>query len=1501
MGRELYETEIVFRTTLDDCAERLKQHLGLDLRQALYPPQDDLETWSQRLSETWLTQPALFAVEYSLAQWWMSLGLHPQAMVGHSIGEYVAACLAQVFSLDDALDIVAFRGRQIYDLPSGSMLAIPLAPEEVSHNGNIAIAAVNNPRQCVASGETSAIEELEKSLAGRSVVCRRLHTSHAFHSAMMDPVLDRFVQRIQQVALRPPQIPYLSNVTGTWIRAEEATDPQYWGRHLRQTVRFSDCLDELLREPDRILLEIGPGQTLASLARQHSHGAKVFQSLRHPQEKTSDLRFALRTLGDMWVRGAQIDWSGLHPVDSARRVSLPPYPFDHRRFWVNPDTPSPNMEAAPAPAAAPEDGIEQWFYRRVWNRSDLKSTPLGEAATWILFQDAAGLGNRIASELKTNRQKVIRIVTGPSYQRLADGNYTIRPGVRSDYDALITDILKSGSFPKRIIHLWSVLPAGTHPPLDEVMERSFYSPLFLSQALADQDISNLDLAFVSNTMQSVAGEPTEDPARAVLLGPVRVIRKELPGITCRAIDVEIGKGDAPRCATEILAELAASPNDTVVAYRRGERFIEAVERFSPVAGKPRLQAKGVYLVTGGLGGIGLAVAEHLARNFQARLVLVGRSALPPETEWEACLKQENESESTKNKIRTLLELKSHGAEFLIAQADVTRRDEVQNVVDLARQRFGEITGIFHAAGTIEDQPLMLKTVESAARVLGSKVRGTLVLEEVFKGSPLSCFVLFSSISSILPPAGQVDYAAANAFLDAFALSRKGTVTAIDWGLWRDVGMGRASSHPLLGQRLVETAEETLYSSRLSPQNWLLAEHRLKDGRALIPGTGYLEWAAAALHRGSLQGGVAFEDVHFLAPLTFDHAESKASRVRLRREGEAFRFSILSQDGDWIEHATGSISRLTAAPPQRVDRLEITTRCGNGEIVFDEVNRTKQERYFDFGPRWRSLKKIRFGERECLAELELNESLREDCSSWRMHPALLDMATGCALYLTRGYETTRDLYLPVFYKKIRCYSQIPPKVFSHILSRGENVGGGAVAVFDVTLFGEHGQVLVEIEGFTMRRIADPPSLSGSAKAPAEGLRENRSTIEDGDRLTIPVSDGVQSLVRLLHADTPPVVVISPQNPIVPKPSVKAAAAPAPSDSPLPSSEVEATIVGWWRELLGIERIELDDDFFDLGGHSLIAVRLFSKIKKTYHVDLGLAAIFEARTIRKLAALIRNSSSPVGTQDKAWSALVPIQPNGSRTPLFLVHALGPSVLFYEELAKSLPPDQPVYGLQSPLASPQQPRPGRVEELAGIYLDEIQRFLPEGPYLLGGLSFGGMIALEMSLQLYKQGKKPGLLVLLDAFVPGSNLRVAGRDQVTEHWHNIRRRGGSYIWEKLKGKIDYFGSSIMERAALAMARCYRLAGISLPDKIHTLQVEQYHREIMQRYVFQPYPGRITLMRAVDVYQPVGERRDSANGWQQIADGRVDTHDVPGGHDSMMRQPNVKILANELRKVLPR
>ncbi|MCC3496610.1 MAG: acyltransferase domain-containing protein [Microcoleus sp. PH2017_15_JOR_U_A] len=364
MSLEVYQVEPTFREQIDLCSEILKPYLGIDLRHVLYPSAAEAEAATNQLTQTAIAQPALFAIEYALAKLWMSWGVHPQAMIGHSIGEYVAACLAGVFSLEEGLSLVAARGKLMQQLPAGSMLAVPLTEQQVKPllGNKLDLAAINGASLSVISGAIDAVDELEQKLKEKGIEGRRLHTSHAFHSQMMEPILEPFTEQVKKVKLKSPKIPYISNVTGNWITAEEATSPSYYAQHLRQTVRFAEGLQQLLNQPNQILLEVGPGRTLNTLAKQHHNKPSeqiILSSLRHPQDQKSDVAFLLTTLGQLWLGGVQIDWSQFYADEQRYRLPLPTYPFERQRYWIEPpgieqpikigslsDDNSPNVDSA---------------------------------------------------------------------------------------------------------------------------------------------------------------------------------------------------------------------------------------------------------------------------------------------------------------------------------------------------------------------------------------------------------------------------------------------------------------------------------------------------------------------------------------------------------------------------------------------------------------------------------------------------------------------------------------------------------------------------------------------------------------------------------------------------------------------------------------------------------------------------------------------------------------------------------------------------------------------------------------------------------------------------------------------------------------------------------------------------------------------------------------------------------------------------------------------------
>ncbi len=1512
MGAELYHSEPIFREHLDACAEGLKAHLSVDVRQLLYPGTQDTDMALAQLQRTCIAQPALFAIEYSLAQWWMAHGVKPLAMIGHSVGEYVAACIAGVLSLDDALAIIVARGRLMQDMEPGSMLAVSLAPEELALPAALSMAAVNAPRQCVVSGPTDAIRQFERELLQRNISCRALHTSHAFHSSMMEPMLTPFVQQMRRVPLRTPRIPYVSNVTGTWITEAQAKDPEYWILHLRNTVKFSEGVVELLRQSDRIMLEVGPGQTLAALTRAHNpKSARVFASMRSEQEQISDTIHLRSTLGQLWIAGVSVDFTTLPCGSTGRRIPLPTYPFQRQRFWIEPDNVPVKRSTEPISSSSGEpliashgserSKIDDWFYSRTWIQTPLPPVSSSGSLCWLLFLDTAGLGKQIGVQLRGAGHRVVEVTQGDAFQRVHRDQYRMRPGAREDYDALLKDLDTRNIHAQKLVHLWSLPDPTKSRTVDDRLSASFYSLLYLAQALADQDMVSIDLAIVSDRIHSVLNEKVSDPVSSTILGPTKVIPKEFPGIVLRNIDVDLSSQGMVQLAVQVITEHSAPFHDPSVAYRNGDRWIESFHHIDMHAhSRPsRLKNKGVYLITGGLGDLGLVIADQIARACQAKLVLLGRTPLPRREEWDTVLAARNTPQQMKRTISKLIQMESIGAEILTVCADVTSIADVRNSIEQAHARFGDINGVIHAAGIVEDGPLQTKTKESAARVLAAKVQGTLILDETLRNTSLDFFVLFSSVSSVIAPAGQVDYTAANAFLDAFAASKNNaTVLSINWGPWRDVGMAARAdlSHPLLHRRLVGRRDEIAYISKLNyDSDWILSEHLILGGKAVFPGTGYLEMAAAALTRGSFQQGVVFEDVFFLSPLYVDLHETKEVQVHLQREhNTSYRFSISTMDLGWTEHSSGQVYRCRLDTPKDCNIAEILNRCRHRTIIFDDEHRTHQEEFYRFGPRWRNAKRIHIGIQEALTVLELRAEFSGDMADYHLHPALFDIAAGSALYLIEDYGRFAAVYMPLSYRRATIYRPLCSRMLSHIRARQKNMTGQDVVTFDMTFMDETGRILAEIEEYSLRWIRDPMTAMNSVRAPYADHTTGIEVQSFPREMTIASDDGGAVFLRILSTELPAGVIVSPQE-LATKGGNIAEAVHSETSLLGSPEDVESVLAEWWKELLGLSEVGLEDDFFDLGGQSLIVARLFSKIKKTYGVALGLSVLFEARTIRQLATLIRQSKMPTYLKPASWSPIVPIQPKGSRPPLYVISGLGGNVIKFSSMAFYLGEDQPVYGLLPRGLDGKEPYFTRVEDLASYYVKSIRSMQPEGPYRLVGYSFGGAVAFEVAQQIVAQGGEIGLLGMFDTiewqYMEQMEQALHSRDRLQIYKDQLKHEFND------EDKLGRLKKRVTAKCSRLIYRLYTALGRSVPHDIGT--IEDINAFAGSTYRAKLYPGSLTLFRST-MREPL-DGDDPYLGWGGFVAGGIEVCPIHASHETILQEPAVKVLSERLSECLSR
>jgi amino acid adenylation domain-containing protein/non-ribosomal peptide synthase protein (TIGR01720 family) len=847
MGRELYAQEPAYREVVDDCLERLARDHALDLRPLLLPDGEPDPQAEARLRQTACTQPALFVVEYALARLLMSWGITPSATLGHSVGEYVSACLAGVLDLDDALALIATRGRLMQAMPAGVMLAVPLSEDDVrarlAGREDLWLSALNGPTRSTVGGTAPAVDALASELEGEGLRVTRLHTSHAFHSGLMEGALAPFQEAVAATTRRAPDgIPYVSSLTGDWVGADDVADVSFWGRQIREPVRWSDGVARVLEDADAVLLEVGPGRTLGTLCRL-SPGCGpdrvVLPTLPEAGAGDGDHTFLLGTLARLWTAGGPLDADGFRGDEQRRRVPLPTYPFQRERYWIE------RRDPAAAPSARRPLG--EWFHVPVWRPTRALAPSEAAPTSVLVFSDEGGAGELVAQALAEAGAAVRRVRAGTGFEVTDDG-FRVAPDDEAAHERLWQALARSGQAPELVLHAWSADGDDGDPGDD--LARGFLSLSHLGRALGRRDESHpVALVIVARGVHVVSGTETVRPERAAVLGMVRAAGLEQPDLDVRLVDLACGDHSA---ATHdaLLRELRGAGRDPVVALRDGRRWTEsfvpvplpappaatpaappaatpaappaappaaedeAIEAATPAASEEASAAPrpgGTWLLTGGLGGMGLAIARDLHATLKARLVLTGRSGLPPRDAWDAHLATHPASDVTSRRILAVRGLQDEGAEVLVLPADVADAEAWAAVVSATRERFGSLDGVVHAAGVPPGGLLMTADAARTRAVLAPKVEGTRLLLAALAPLAPDVVVLCSSLNAVKGFPGAADYGAANAVLDAFARAaseRTGPrVVSVAWNRWRESGMAvDAAGGPLAADQGINDAE-----------------------------------------------------------------------------------------------------------------------------------------------------------------------------------------------------------------------------------------------------------------------------------------------------------------------------------------------------------------------------------------------------------------------------------------------------------------------------------------------------------------------------------------------------------------------------------------------------------------------------------------------------------------------------------------------------------------------
>ncbi|MEO5842681.1 MAG: SDR family NAD(P)-dependent oxidoreductase [Acidimicrobiales bacterium] len=1502
MASQLDERFTTFHETRREGIELARRFAGIDLDALLSPTADPAA-----LRDPVVSLAAVFVTEISLARQWMAFGIEPDAVVGHSLGEYVAALLAGVFSFEDAMQLVVTRSR-LMSRASGSnasMLAVPMTERELAPllDAEISLAAVNAHDECVVSGTGDAIDALVARLAERDISTTLIPLNAAAHSHLLDPVLDEFEAAVRAVTLHPPTRRYVSNLTGTWIDAAQATDPRYWVGHLRGTVRFEEGLRCALADSPAVTLELGPGQTLTSYARrQDPRPAAAISALRHGNDTIDDTSFALLAAGRLWAAGCDVAVERFLGAGSRNRLRLPTYPFERERYWIEPGRPQTH-EVAAAPLETTTPAIT-----RLVSMSDWTSLP-----SWIDSPVPAGVDVRFR---------------GP-WEIIADANdefaHAIARACTNAGDrARVVDTPSTTTGQLIVLGVAPQGDASMSTSVDRGIERWLHSLVPTVRALGER-VDECRMVFVTRDATDSAGIPPSNPSDALALGLAGVTPKEYPNISTVLVDVDgcvTNRSEIDRIAATIVVE-ARGGTDGIIS-RRGDRRATPLWQRTPTdpTGSTPIVTGGTYLVTGGLGGMGFAIARWLAEVHDARLVVVSSEALPPREARERYLGTHTSGHAGTRRLRRLAALEAVARSVEVVTGDVADTNAIAYIVHDVFERHGRLDGVIHTAGRLLDRPIELLTERSDIEtVVGAKARGAAALVDALSSRGVPLLVLIGSTSATIAPAGQATYTAANALVDALAGKRGDlNVVALDFGVWAETGMAFdalrrqylgagdvALEHPILHSSRVRRDGTTECFGELTADDWVVDEHRLRDGTPVLPGAAHVELMLAALRASgatmSLRASgatMSLGDVSLFAPILVLPGRTVALRVSVDAAEASPRYVRVETDA-------GNGREWQASSEGRVDDSAVEHRVAEADLLLSPRPLEATDSFIErpsrqlvLGPRWRADGAQRRDDAAAVAHIHTQALPEGEAEQWLAHPAILDLATAVAVGLTPDEHDA--LYVPVRYGRVVSFAPLTPNVI--VRAHAHEFDGRAHV--DVTVSDENGALALQIDDLVLQpmpssELTRTDAVNGAGSKPAESL------LELSDTLGIRPDEGVVAFDHALRSGQPHLLVSSVD--------ISALVASAPLADPKGSvtavstqDDVATHLVAMWTDLLGVTPLP-DDDFFELGGHSLIAIRLMARIHRELDVRLPLATLFEAPTLRQLAALVEAARparaaevtlatttptairSFVSVENDPARLIVTMRAGGSGRPFFVIHGAGGNVLNLWGLARLLPSDRPIIGVLAKGADGNEPPLDAIPDMAALYVRAIRTYQPEGPYLIGGYSGGGMIALEMARALAAQGDRAALVVLFDTL---DRLRPTFVDRWRYLGFNLVRHGPSALvpWSR------EFLKRQLRRLHLAKDTAEDAERREIYDDYDGfVNLSDHFAEVAERYQRTQYPCNVLLVKAaVEAYT-----RDRTYGWADHIDGDLSIEVTPGTHQTLFMPQHVEALARAVAPHLDR
>lgn len=1278
MGIDLYQEEPVYRAAIDECLQMLDAFIDFDLKAVMFPGEDpdDIARAEQALQRPSRSVTSLFVTQYANAQLWASWGVVPDQLIGHSMGENTAACLAGVFSLKDALGLVALRGQLFEQVAKGGMLSVNLGESELEQrlSKNLDIACLNSKHLSTVSGPEEDLVRLQQELDRAQVPCRRIRIDIAAHSAMLNPILAPFLAYLQSIEMQAPTIPVVSNVTGAWMTAEMAIDPQYWVKHLRQTVRFEQGVTNVFQSGPQVLIELGPGRVLSELVELHpmrNDDIGVVNSMRKYHEAYHDRDFMLLALGQLWLaNGLPEDdtWAayyqaramkrGIDPASLPLSVPLPSYPFEHQTYWfeANKNGVTDGLQVVTddrvlsqeSPQRLPESS---WLNQMVWRSAKLTLPEQKriDAAKFYLISDRANHMNPVNNMDSTSQDglgfdaELLELLASyggvmqhvnPSFLDLdnAQANFAGigQEGLAKLYilqtfsqqEAIQTSEAKMCSLTALFDGIFTVAnqlsEADLKVPVDWVLlvengfaisshERSVNPWIAAAEAalaVAASEIPHLRVRLIDKSdavpQQWIANEICYGEHSPVVFSRTGRWIREFSLIDTDSSDADsaqsdpvlketIAKGSTAKGSTakgsiakgsiakekvvKETIEKEGAVKETANTKKTDIEILAAEKALAQILSWDKDQESitpPVLIITGAFGGLGQVFVRYLGERWSAtekgqvgepmRLALLGRR-----------VPVSYSTEYAPEYVRSLAE---RGVEAVSFAVDITDLAAVEQVVQQVKQRWGQVDGVLHMAGVLNDRLLGLKSLEESYEVLAPKVLGANNLEAALQEEPVKLWVNFSSVSALAGIPGQFDYAAANGYLDGFTARRNQRAflqaspavnLTVNWPAWRDVGMvhrlmspvsqndyqGEQVAHPWLDCLLDVSAKSARFAAYFTTENWLLDEHRMANQQALIPGTGYFELLGAAMlelaQRNALPNmsiqrrnnnhltteglsGLILSDLLYIAPFAVTEEVGKWMMIEFEDLFEAQQcFTIVSHlsNGERVEHVIGrahwqSVSDAQQAAEEALDLKAIASRCQQSQHRFTDSD---HHPFLELGQRWSVLQRVNIGRLEALSELSLSAlALESETKTFALHPALLDMAIAGAQAMLPNFNPNEEFYIPIEVAQLRVFGELEPDVFSWTRLSKELVetieqlpdthkAAPEVASYDVVIVNPSGQKLIELQGFTLQKISDPKQLMASLKISTTDRQEAGSAHEQGVQQAVSLGVDAQEGLRL----------------------------------------------------------------------------------------------------------------------------------------------------------------------------------------------------------------------------------------------------------------------------------------------------------------------------------------------------------------------------------------------------